>query len=108
MDRPQGHKSLPSTTFGDNACGLGLAEVLRCAGDGHSLSGKRFAQQPGETGCDGIFCALERWVGFKDAFGQDGAKLTQIVEGRLHGDTSSKLSCGAAPDVAARDRTKNV
>jgi hypothetical protein len=43
-------------------------------------------------GGDGVFRALKRRIGFKNALGEHGAKLAQVVEGRLHEDTSQEMS----------------
>jgi hypothetical protein len=89
VDRAEGHECFARAALrGDTRGFVGVAEVLCIAGDGQSLGRKRLAQERRETGRDRIFRALEGWIGLKDAFGQERAKLTQVVEGGLQADTS--------------------
>jgi hypothetical protein len=88
VDRAARHERLARAELGDDARCLGVAEVLCSASDGQSVGRKRLAQERSETGRHRIFRALERWIGLKDAFGQERAKLPQVVERGLQADTS--------------------
>jgi integrase/recombinase XerD len=41
-------------------------------------------------------------IGFENSFGQQRAKLTQVVEGRLHGETSQKMRSGESWQTVER------
>jgi len=63
---------------------LCLAQVLRGAGNGQSLSWQRLSQKHPKKWCNRVFCTLKRRIGFENPFRQQRAKLAQVVEGCLH------------------------
>ena len=88
---PSAMKVLPAPHSATMRAALGPAQILRSPGDGKCLRRERLAQKCCERRSDGVFRALQWRVGFENALGQCGAKLSQVVEGRLHRDTSGKL-----------------
>ncbi len=89
VDRAERHEGFARAAFSDDARSFCCAQIVRCTGDGKRLSRERPAQKSCQCRCNGVFEVLQWRVGFENAFSQCGAKLTQIIEGRLPGDTSS-------------------
>src|ERR1700677_4873326 len=84
MDRPQCYKGLARPALSDDAGRLRLAQILSCSGDGQSLSRQRLSQQCCNRKRYGVFGALERRIGFKNACAQLCGMCAQVVEGGLH------------------------
>ena len=88
MDRAERHIGLAGPALGNDSRCLGLAEVLRGAGDGERLGRQRLTQKRCNARRNRVFRALKRRIGFENARSKFDRVSAQIIEGGLHGDTS--------------------